>query len=393
MRTRILIFLSLSFLLIQSCKIHRALKQHQKGEYEDAWAILEKVKNVPDSNDTISYLKYSFVHSNISIFRKFNCTDSLARNGFVNELVAIRKIQDNWNKLGLDTSKIIRKYSLISERFVKIEKEYLDCIKVVHDRDSLAARLVAEEDSSAYKDTLLMAKKVLEEPHIITEILGFNKSAFEERAGRYAKNDLDSLDFSILAEVVGKNGEDVKLTFSLQYRGFQSYPKARYKTPITDDAIDWFALAVCELGLAYDISCHITGTADANKVGELKYTIGSKEWGDIHYSQDRLTNISYDVDISKGSMINNMELAFLRAYNAEQYFTICSAVNTDGISIIDHIALIDGKKGAKYRTVEIVVLVKGVFTDEVNMLKMTKYYEYLERQFSDQIEFKGNFTD
>lgn len=393
MKSYLLLALVFSLIFIQSCTIHRGLKLHQKGEYEKAWDVLEKLKTLPDSNDIGPYLKYSFVRSNISVFQKFECTDSLARAGYKKELQDIRKIKSMWHELGNDTSKIVSQYSLLGERFNSIEEKYLACIKLVKERDSLEAALKDSEVENSFKDSCLMAKGRLEEPNIITAICKFDTSRFGERAKKYAKSDLDSLDFSVLAEVVGENGEDIKLTFSLQYKGFQSYPNGHYKTPLTDDAIDWFATAVCELGLEYKVSSEIIGSADANKINDLKYIIGSNEWGHLNYPEDKLKNRSDAIRISMGERIENLELAFLRAYNAEKFINRCSSMNNKSISLIDHIALNDGKKGAQFRTVEIIVLVKNVLTDDINLLEATKYYEYLDRAFKDKIEFKGRFVE
>lgn len=322
----------------------KADQVHSKIKVHDNW----KKKNV-FFDGYIDHYKFSkSVSENLE---KFSLVD-LRKN-----LVELRSIFSNWDKQLSDTGYLLKKgYKISTFRNLngrmetQIAKLVSDSLRIVTDslkRDSIEKR-------NQYLDSQLKYRNNYEDPEVLHKIA----NEIPEFIANYSRGLRGSKPAHYILKAK-KEGKNFVLTLDVFYEeNLYGFKLGNYQSDEIDYPIKIFSSTVLgRIQPSRIMRMEIVGEADANIPNGLKYS--GKNLGDINTGGFR---------IIYGNIINNKDLAYLRAYNAKQIFVGIVNKNVDSVKTIDHTLISDKNKGVTYRKITMTAFFLGYFTELYNKM-------------------------
>lgn len=317
---------------VNESKTDKALKIHNKIQISNNW-----------SNKNLFFYDYLEHRHLIDSFN--NSFGYYQLRGLEEKHIKIQSIINKWEALNKDTLYLARKgYKIEPFRSLKEKlNKLLDYKKSTQGViDSLFKQITYKNDYETPQILDSLANVIL--PKILaTEMVPPLKGS---KSTEY------------LLEVI-KDGKNLVVKLELYYEeNLYGYPLGSYQSPAIDYPIKIFSrVVVGRLQPKKVLKVDILGEADAYRPNGLMYN--GKDLGNIN--QDGFK-------IMYGGIISNGDLAFLRAYNAQQIFLHIVNKPINPLRIKDHLLISDQHLGLQYRKVTMTASFFGYFTEEYNKL-------------------------
>lgn len=203
-------------------------------------------------------------------------------------------------------------------------------------------------------DNQVRYKKEFQNPHDLDSLFETELPNIIDSLSIDPKMNSEETDYLIVIERAGENGEDIVIKLDLYYKEDNyGYPLGYYKSAAIDYPIKIFSTIVKGmLRISKSVKTSITGEADSHRPNGLIYQgeLNEIKWNRFH--------------IKPGQQISNLDLAFLRAYNASIIFKNITTKNILKIYAIDHLDISGTNKGAEYRRIEMTAYFYGYYTEE-----------------------------
>lgn len=323
-------------------KINRSVKLVNNDKLIKADRIITKVH--PQENWSKHYMvlyQYPSIIKYISEYSSLFEKDSLI--GLKTNMDSLNRIIMKYKGFNADTAWLINKGYEIS-RVYKINNQIAKHIKNKHTIDSLEHQLSLkkEYETPAMLDSLanIILPKIIDSEYV-PPLKGYTDT-----------------EYLIEIKREGKNGENLIVKLSLYYKeDLYGYPLGIYRSTALNYPIEIFSRIVkSRIQTKSIIKNIVTGEADANIPYGLYY---DGYYGDIEEG---------DFNILIDSKITNLELAFLRAFNAKMIFESIVHKKIEPIKTIDHILISEENKGIEFRKVTMIAYFFGYFTKQYNEL-------------------------
>ncbi len=319
-------------LLVNESKIANALEIRNKIQVSNNWSA--------------RYLFFfDYPNHRLLVDSINNNIESYSLGSLLQKQTKIHKILSNWEKLKRDTIFLARRgYKIDPLRSAKQRIDKLIDYKQSDQGiiDSLSKQIIYKKDyeTPAILDSLanVILPQILS-AEIVPPLQGSKSTEY-------------------LLEVI-KDGKNLIVKLQLYYEeNLYGYPLGSYQSPAIDYPIKIFSRIVLgRLQPKNLVKVDIIGEADANRPNGLTYN--GKDLGNIN--QDGF-------QIKYGDLIDNEDLAFLRAYNAQLIFFQLVNKPVNQLRTKDHLKISDQNLGLQYRKVTMTASFFGYFTEEYNKL-------------------------